>query len=125
MSKECRFVTLGTTWTLTFIIGAGASPSCSLWLAEITSIPLTGKDGKPAIDRYGNREATKPHAKMLRHTFAVGELVRGVSEEAVAKELGHADTTMIRKHYAPWCKAREDAHLRTIISARASKAKGA
>lgn len=90
-------------------------------LAKIKSIPLMGRDGKPAVDRYGNQETTKPHTKMLRHSFAVGELVRGVPEEAVAKMLGHIGTDMIRKHYAPWCKTREEAHLRTIISTRMSK----
>jgi site-specific recombinase XerD len=94
-------------------------------LAKITAIQLMRRDGKSAIDKQGNRETTKPHVKMLRHTFAVGELVRGVPEEQVAKMLGHVGTDMIRKHYAPWCKARDEAHIRTVLASRRGKLKGA
>lgn len=55
---------------------------------------------------------------MLRHTFAVGELVKGVPEEVVAKMLGHSSTEMVRKHYAPWCKRRDEAHIRAVVASR-------
>jgi site-specific recombinase XerD len=87
-------------------------------LADITSIPLMRRDGRPARDKSGNQLTTTPDAKMLRHTFAVGELVKGVPEEVVAKMLGHSSTEMIRKHYAPWCKRRDEAHIRAVVASR-------
>ena len=87
-------------------------------LADITSIPLMRRDGRPALDRFGNQIATTPDTKMLRHTFAVGELVKGVPEEVVAKMLGHSSTEMVRKHYAPWCKRRDEAHIRAVVASR-------
>jgi integrase len=87
-------------------------------LADIGEIPLMCKNGKPALDKFGNRKTTKPDAKMFRHTFAVGELLKGVPEEVVAKMLGHASTDMVRRHYAPWCKRRDDAHIRAVVASR-------
>jgi integrase len=55
---------------------------------------------------------------MLRHTFAVGELLKGTREEVVAKMLGHASTEMVRKHYAPWCAARDEQHIREVVQNR-------
>jgi integrase len=55
---------------------------------------------------------------MLRHTFAVGELLKGTREEVVAKMLGHSSTEMVRKHYAPWCAARDDQHIREVVQNR-------
>jgi integrase len=92
--------------------------SALIKLADIGEIPLMGKDGRPALDKFGNAETTSPDVKMLRHTFAVGELLKGVAEEVVAKMLGHASTEMIRKHYAPWCKRRDDAHIRAVVASR-------
>lgn len=92
--------------------------SALIKLADIGEIPLMGKDGRPALDKFGNQKTTTPDAKMLRHTFAVGELLKGVSEEVVAKMLGHASTEMIRKHYGPWCKKRDDAHIRAVVASR-------
>jgi hypothetical protein len=30
--------------------------------------------------------------------------------------LGHVDTTMIRKHYAPWVKELDEAHVREVVN---------
>jgi hypothetical protein len=32
--------------------------------------------------------------------------------------LGHVDTTMIRKHYAPWVEELDTAHVRMIVETR-------
>jgi len=87
-------------------------------LADIKPVQLTGRDGRPAVDRFGNPITQSPNAKMLRHTFAVGELLKGTREEVVAKMLGHKSTEMIRKHYAPWCAARDDQHIREVMKNR-------
>jgi site-specific recombinase XerD len=86
--------------------------------AKIADIPLMRYDGSPALDKQGYQLTTSPDVKMLRHTFAVGELLKGVSEETLAKELGHADTKMIRRHYGPWTKERDIAHIRDVVTSR-------
>ncbi len=40
----------------------------------------------------GEAKTHNPNVKMLRHTFAVGELLKGRKPEVVAKQLGHVDT---------------------------------
>lgn len=91
-----------------------------LKLANITEVQLIGRDGRPAVDSYGEPITKPPNVKMLRHTAAVGWLSAGIREETVAKMLGHKSTEMIRKHYAPWCKQRETAHIREVLSAQNS-----
>lgn len=81
-------------------------------LAEIGDIQLMRRDGTPALDAKGEAITTSGTVKMLRHSFAVGELLKGRKPEVVAKQLGHVDTTMLYKHYGPWCKERDVQHLR-------------
>jgi integrase len=81
-------------------------------LAKIGRVQLIRKDGTAAVDERGTPVTRNPDAKMLRHTFAVGELLKGRRPEVVAKQMGHVNTDMIFAHYAPWCKARDLQHLR-------------
>lgn len=48
------------------------------------------------------------HPHMLRDSFAIGLLLKGVSMETVSKLLGHTSIRVTEKHYAPWVKARQD-----------------
>ncbi len=69
-----------------------------------------GRDGKPR---------RKPaNAKQFRHTFAVRQLVKGLRPEVVARQLGHVDATMVRKHYAPWVPELDESHIREILAAQ-------
>jgi integrase len=81
-------------------------------LAKIGGVQLMKRDGTPAIDTHGKPLTHQGNVKMLRHTFAVGELLKGRKPEVVAKQLGHVDTEMVFRHYAPWCKERDTAHIR-------------
>jgi site-specific recombinase XerD len=90
--------------------------------AKIGDIPLQRSNGSPALDEHGYQLTTSPDVKMLRHTFVVGELEKGVPKETVAKELGHADTKMIDNHYGPWTKGRDLAHIRDVVTSRKAKA---
>ena len=85
-------------------------------LAKIGKVQLTKRDGTPALDAQGNPMVQGANVKMLRHTFAVGELLKGRKPEVVAKQLGHVDTVMIFRHYAPWCKERDAAHIREQLA---------
>lgn len=86
--------------------------------ASVGAIALTCRDGRPALNKFGGPVTKTPDLKMFRHTFAVGELVRGVPEEVVARMMGHVSTDMIRKHYAPWCKRRDEAHILAVLAGR-------
>jgi site-specific recombinase XerD len=81
-------------------------------LAKIGRLQLINRDGTEAVDDRGLPITRNPDTKMLRHSFAVGQLLKGLRPEVVAKQLGHVDTAMILKHYAPWCKERDLQHLR-------------
>lgn len=83
--------------------------------AKIGPVQLVDRDGTPAVNSRGKPITRNPNAKMLRHTFAVSKLVQGFTPEVVAKQLGHVDTEMIFRHYAPWVKERDLAHIRAQI----------
>jgi integrase len=82
-------------------------------LAGIKKVTLTMKDG--------TRIEKAPNAKSFRHTFAVDCLSRlRLRVELVARMLGHADATMIQKHYAPWTEERDDMLIEEVFEARQS-----
>jgi integrase len=73
-------------------------------LAGVTHVDLPNGDRKAA------------NVKQLRHTAAVRWLRQGQRAEEVAKMLGHSDTNMVRKHYAPWVKDLDLAHITRVVS---------
>ena len=78
--------------------------------ANITHVEIPVRDNK-------GRKIRKPaNIKMLRHTFAVRQLEAGLRLEEVSKMMGHANTNMIRKHYAPWVESLDRAHVERVIS---------
>jgi integrase len=68
-------------------------------------------------DAKGDARRKKANAKQLRHTFAVRMLRAGQRPEEVARMLGHVDTTMVLRHYAPWVGDLDDAHVRRVVGA--------
>jgi integrase len=72
----------------------------------------------PGRDKHGKPIRKAANAKHFRHTFAVRQLRDGQRPEDVAKMLGHVDTDMIRKHYAPWVKDLDLAHITRVVSMR-------
>jgi len=52
-----------------------------------------------SIDKAGVRHRG---ANQCRHTFASQALTSDVPVEWAARQLGHSDTTMIKKHYGRW-----------------------
>ena len=64
--------------------------------------------------------ARKPHAKMFRHTCAVGEILKSVDLLSVAKMLGHTTTKMTETVYLPWVQEMEEAHITRVREARAA-----
>jgi site-specific recombinase XerD len=90
-------------------------------LSGINLVQLIGKDGRAALDENGNPVMKAPTAKMFRHTFAVALLTQGVPETNVAKALGHTSTKMLHDHYGPWCKTRDEQHLRELLRNSAAR----
>ena len=66
----------------------------------------------PTRDAKGKHRRKAANSKQLRHTFAVRQLKGGQRPEEVARMLGHVDTSMVLKHYAPWVKDLDEAHIR-------------
>jgi integrase/recombinase XerD len=48
------------------------------------------------------------HAHRFRHTFAVELLLAGVPLDRVATLLGHTNSKITERHYAPWIRARQE-----------------
>ncbi|KZK70365.1 integrase [Shewanella baltica] len=78
---------------------------------NIRFVFLNGKSGLPWYDHSVRRwftgilERTKLRHRgpnQCRHTFASQLLSNYVPLEWVARQLGHSDTTMIKKHYGKW-----------------------
>jgi integrase len=86
--------------------------SCVIRNAGVKTVEL------PEIGKDGRRKTKAANCKLLRHTFACRELRAGQRPEEVARMLGHVDTTMVRRHYAPWMPAMEEAHLRLVLRNR-------
>jgi integrase len=73
-------------------------------LAGVTHVDLPNGTTKPA------------NVKQFRHTAAVRWLRQGQRVEEVARMLGHSDTSMVRKHYAPWVKDLDLAHITRVVA---------
>jgi integrase len=67
-------------------------------------------------DAKGHITRKKANAKQFRHTFAVRQLREGQRPEEVAKMLGHVDTTMVLRHYAPWVSDLDEAYVMRVVS---------
>jgi integrase len=79
-----------------------------LWLYRLQSVfALAGiTEVKNELGR-----ARKPHAHMLRDTFAVWYLRHGSRLQVVSKMLGHAKTATTEQAYLPWVKELEEAYI--------------
>ncbi|MFJ3471023.1 tyrosine-type recombinase/integrase [Pseudomonas sp. NPDC090201] len=74
-----------------------SSTSVLLWSGKTISNWFTAHLVKAEVRHRG--------ANQCRHTFASQALSRYVPVEWVARQLGHSDTTMVKKHYGRWIPA--------------------
>jgi integrase len=72
--------------------------------AEVTHIDLPDGRKKDA------------NVKQFRHTAVVRWLRNGQRVEEVAKMLGHSNAEMVRRHYAPWLRDMDVAHVSRVVS---------
>lgn len=66
-------------------------------------------------DEDGRVRRKAANAKQFRHTAAIRWLCEGHSIETVARMMGHSDTSMLRRHYAPWVKELDLMHVRSVV----------
>lgn len=69
----------------------------------------------PTVDDGGRPKWKQANCKQFRHTFAVRQLRAGQRPEEVAKMLGHVNTDMVRRHYAPWVEEMDQAHISRVL----------
>ncbi|WP_258596891.1 tyrosine-type recombinase/integrase [Pseudomonas sp. B21-035] len=84
-----------------------SSTSGLMWNGKTVSNWFTAHLEKTGIRHRGANQA--------RHTFASQALSSYVPIEWVARQLGHSDTTMVRKHYGRWI-SRDTKSMSTIVS---------
>ena len=72
-----------------------------------------GRQLKEACDRAGIRPPITFHN--LRHTYASHAAMAGIQLIVIAKQLGHADTRMVEKHYAHLAQSFIDQQIRTMM----------
>jgi site-specific recombinase XerD len=61
---------------------------------------------------------------MLRDTFAVENLLAGVTLEKVSHLLGHSSIKTTERHYAPFVKARQEQIVAAVKQAWTTMAEG-
>jgi integrase len=81
----------------------------SLKVADVRWVEL------PTLDDRGRPRREQANCKQFRHTFAVRQLRSGQRPQEVAKMLGHVNTDMVRKHYAPWVEEMDQAHIGRVV----------
>ena len=74
-----------------------------LFRSSTTGLPWNGKMVSKWFTAHLEKAGVRHRgANQCRHTFASQALSSYVPVEWVARQLGHSDTTMVRKHYATW-----------------------
>ena len=79
------------------------------WSGEGTVRTRTANFSRTLLRIGKAAKVAKPSPHRFRTTFAVALLSRGVAAGRVAKLLGHKDSTIVEKHYAPWVQVMQDA----------------
>jgi integrase len=74
-----------------------------LFRNSISGLPWSGQNVSEWFTAHLKRAGVKHRgANQCRHTFASQAVSSYVPLEWVARQLGHADTTMVKKHYGRW-----------------------
>jgi integrase/recombinase XerD len=107
---------LGNTTNLRFFFRSG---HC----AEITDVCRWERDFRRLFQVADIRNADgtpkRCHSHMLRDTFAIENLLAGVSIDQVSVLLGHSSIKTTERHYAPWVRARQEQLEQSVKKAHA------
>jgi integrase len=84
------------------------NPEYFFWTGESMGHTVTGK-WRDRFSKLLEIAGISGHLHMLRDTFAVRLLEKGVPLETVSILLGHSSLKVTERHYAPWVKSRQAA----------------
>lgn len=97
--------------------GSDAATDVKKWSNKIrTLLRVAGVMHIEVPVRGGGNRLRPANAKQLRHTFAVNQLLSGQLPDAVARMMGHTDTQMIYKHYAPFIPKLREQHVKLVVA---------
>ncbi len=86
----------------------GSNPDYFFWSGEGKPKSAVG-DWQRSLKRlFRLAEVPDGHAHRFRHTFAAELLLAGVPLDRVATLLGHTNSKVTERHYAPWIRARQE-----------------
>ncbi|NRF50127.1 DUF3596 domain-containing protein [Pseudomonas stutzeri] len=87
-----------------------------LFRSSTSGLPWNGKTVSTWFTSHLKKAGVRHRgANQCRHTFASQALSSYVPAEWVARQLGHTDTTMVRKHYGRWIPS-DTKSMATIVS---------
>jgi len=86
----------------------GPSPDHFFWSGEGKPKSCVGDWQRSLKKLFHLAGVPTGHAHRFRHTFAVELLLAGVPLDRVATLLGHTNSKITERHYAPWIRARQE-----------------
>ncbi|MGH9681207.1 MAG: tyrosine-type recombinase/integrase, partial [Candidatus Acidiferrales bacterium] len=86
----------------------GTNPNFIFWSGEGKPKSCVGDWQRSLKKLFRLAEVPDGHAHRFRHTFATDLLLAGVPLDRVATLLGHTNSKITEKHYAPWIRARQE-----------------
>jgi integrase/recombinase XerD len=89
-------------------IARGTNPLFFFWSGEGKPKSCVGDWQRSLKKLFKLAGVPDGHAHRFRHTFATDLLLAGVPLDRVATLLGHTNSKITEKHYAPWIRARQE-----------------
>jgi integrase/recombinase XerD len=89
-------------------IARGTSPEFYFWSGEGKPKSCVGDWQRSLKKLFILAGVPDGHAHRFRHTFATDLLLAGVPLDRVATLLGHTNSKITERHYAPWIRARQE-----------------
>ena len=86
----------------------GTSPDYFFWSGEGKPKSCVGDWQRSLKKLFQIAGVPDGHAHRFRHTFSIDLLLAGVPLDRVATLLGHTNSKITEKHYAPWVRARQE-----------------
>lgn len=86
----------------------GSNPDYFFWSGEGKPKSAVGDWQRSLKKLFRLAEVADGHAHRFRHTFAAELLLAGVPLDRVATLLGHTNSKVTERHYAPWIRARQE-----------------
>lgn len=86
----------------------GTSAQFFFWSGEGKPKSCVGDWQRSSKKPFRSASIPDGHAHRFRHTFATNLLLAGMPLDRVATLLGHTNSKVTEKHYAPWIRARQE-----------------